>query len=247
MTDTKTISTRSGGLILVNARHPYAGNLNESNLKAVGGEHSGVFMERRAAALLEGLMEEIHGWRYIAPVSGWRSSAGQQKIWNECLRDEGEEFTRKYVALPGCSEHQTGLAIDLGIRSENIDFIRPQFPTDGVCGEFRRRAADYGFILRYPAGKEHITGIASEPWHFRCVGIPHAAVMTEKNLCLEEYHEYLRQNHPPESPLEYASGKFLFSVFSTFQIPADTGERSMVSGDNHGGYIITVWREGESI
>lgn len=108
------------------------------------------------------------------------------------MAESGEAFTRQYVALPGCSEHQTGLAIDLGRASEHIDFIRPDFPTDGVCGAFRRLAARYGFIERYPRGREAVTGIAHEPWHFRYVGAPHALLLTENGLCLEEYPDFLR-------------------------------------------------------
>ena len=110
----------------------------------------------------------------IRPVSGWRSREEQQSIWDMALAEEGAAFTRKYVALPGCSEHQSGLAIDLGRACEPVDPICPDFPYDGVFGAFRRAAADYGFIERYQSGKEHLTGIAAEPWHFRYVGVPHA-------------------------------------------------------------------------
>ena len=125
----------------------------------------------------------------IVPVSGWRSREEQQRIWDDTLAKEGEAFTRQYVACPGCSEHQTGLAIDLGLAAPHIDFIRPDFPDTGVCRAFREQAGKYGFILRYPAGKEHITGIAHEPWHFRYVGTPHSAIMTRLGLTLEEYLE----------------------------------------------------------
>ena len=93
------------------------------------------------------------------------------------------------MALPGCSEHQTGLAIDLGLRGPEVDFLCPDFPYTGPCGDFRRLAADYGFVERYPAGKEPITGIAHEPWHFRYVGVPHAERMAAMGLVLEEYWE----------------------------------------------------------
>lgn len=76
----------------------------------------------------------------IVPVSGYRSLNEQMDIYNDSLKDNGEDFTRKYVALPKHSEHQTGLAIDLGLNKEKIDFIRPDFPYDGICGTFRRFA-----------------------------------------------------------------------------------------------------------
>lgn len=124
------------------------------------------------------------------PVSGWRSQQEQQRIWDDSMAEHGETFTRQYVALPGCSEHQTGLAIDLGKAAGYIDFIRPAFPYDGVCGRFRRLAARYGFIERYQRGKEEVTGISAEPWHFRYVGAPHAQLMETNGLCLEEYRDF---------------------------------------------------------
>ncbi len=103
-----------------------------------------------------------------------------------------EDFTRQYVAIPGCSEHETGLAIDLALDTGGeIDFIRPYFPYDGICSEFRARAAEFGFIERYPSGKEHITRIAAEPWHFRYVGAAHAVYLAAHGLTLEEYIDSL--------------------------------------------------------
>lgn len=83
-------------------------------------------------------------------MSGWRSFGEQQSIWDDTLAKEGEAFTRQYVAFPGCSEHQTGLAMDLAKAAPSIDFIRPDFPDEGPCGTFRRLAAQYGLIQRYP-------------------------------------------------------------------------------------------------
>ena len=64
----------------------------------------------------------------------------------------------------GRAEHQTGLAIDLGENGPEVDFLCPAFPDSGPCGALRRRAADFGFVLRYPKGKENVTGIGYEPW-----------------------------------------------------------------------------------
>lgn len=64
------------------------------------------------------------------------------------LQENGTEFTAKFVAMPGHSEHQTGLAIDLGLRQPDIDFIRPAFPYEGICQKFRELAPAFGFIER---------------------------------------------------------------------------------------------------
>lgn len=172
-------------LVLVNASHPY---LEEKvRLLPVCPGEPDILLEEQAQRQLSLLMEEIGGWEGIVPVSGWRSRKEQQEIFDTSIRESGEEFTRKFVALPGCSEHQTGLAIDLALKKAEVDFICPDFPRSGICQRFRERAAAYGFIERYRREKESVTGISEEPWHFRYVGAPHAEFMERRGICLEEY------------------------------------------------------------
>lgn len=239
-------SVYSGSLILVNARHPYRGVPDPALLMPVNGE-SGVLMDRRAAVLLERLMAEIRGWNGIVPVSGWRPREEQQAIWDDTLRESGEAFTKKYVAFPGCSEHETGLAIDLGLRQEQIDFIRPDFPDVGVCRIFRRRAAAYGFVLRYPADKEPVTGIACEPLHFRYVGVPHAEIMDKLGLTLEEYLDYLKEYPYGMRPLVHEKNNLVFELSFLSDERADDLKtenlHGMVSGDNSEGFIVTEWKD----
>ena len=186
---------------------------------------------------------------HIAFVSAWRSRREQQEIWDGSLRENGPEFTRTYVALPGHSEHQTGLAIDLGAKREQIDFIRPDFPYTGPCGDFRRGAAGYGFILRYPEGKEGITGIGHEPWHFRYVGTPHAAILRSRNMALEEYIDYLRQYPYGGEGLCFTADDGREARISyieagpepvTLQLPEEASWS--LSGNNADGFILTEWR-----
>ena len=177
--------------ILVNRHHGLKADCDPEELVPVG--KSDVLLRRCAATALEELMAQIDGWKHIVPVSGWRSFQQQTEIWNDTINTRGEDFTRKFVAFPGHSEHQTGLAIDLGWKQEKkeIDFICPDFPYTGICGQFRRRAASFGFVERYPAGKEAVTGISHEPWHFRYVGLPHSLAMVSLGLTLEEYIQLL--------------------------------------------------------
>ncbi len=233
----------NGLLILVNAEHPIQHMERPVLAPAVPG--SDILLDTRAAAMLSGVISRIGAAGEIVPVSGWRSEAEQREIWDGSMRDSGEEFTRKYVALPGCSEHQTGLAIDLALRADNIDFIRPEFPYDGVCGRFRALAADYGFVERYQSGKEGVTGIAAEPWHFRYVGRPHARIMCEMGLCLEEYVEYLRAYPYPERLLEvrgevYEAEVGFAGARDALELPDAPYQ---VSGNNVDGYIYTLWRK----
>lgn len=238
----------AGSLILVNAWHPFHAQLMHHDLVPVHANAGPVRMERRAARLLARLMEKLSGWRSITAVSGWRSETEQRAIYAQSLRDSGEEFTEKYVAFPGCSEHQTGLAIDLGLTQPDIDFIRPVFPDTGVCGQFRAAAADYGFIERYSGQKEAVTGIACEPWHFRYVGAPHAAVMAERNLCLEEYHDFIK-SYSQSAPLIAETGARRTQLF---YLPARVGGTPLtlgetapyqISGNNTDGFVVTVWQE----
>lgn len=233
----------NGLLILVNAEHPIQHMERPVLAPAVPG--SDILLDTRAAAMLSGLISRIGAAGEIVPVSGWRSEAEQREIWDGSMRDSGEEFTRKYVALPGCSEHQTGLAIDLALRADNIDFIRPEFPYDGVCGRFRALAADYGFVERYQGGKEGVTGIAAEPWHFRYVGRPHARIMCEMGLCLEEYVEYLRAYPYPERLLEVRGEVYEAEVgFAGARDALGLPDAPyQVSGNNVDGYIYTLWRK----
>ena len=233
----------SGLLILVNSEHPIQHMERPVLAPAVPG--SDILLDTRAAAMLSGLISRLGAAGEIVPVSGWRSAEEQQEIWDGSMRENGEEFTRKYVALPGCSEHQTGLAIDLALRADSIDFIRPEFPYDGICGRFRALAADYGFVERYKSGKEDITGIAAEPWHFRYVGRPHARIMCDMGLCLEEYVEYLRAYPYPERLLEvrgevYEAEVGFAGARDTLGLPDAPYQ---VSGNNVDGYIYTLWRK----
>ena len=140
-----------GPLGLVNRAHPLH-EKEQSALTSVDPHHPDILLESRARQLLSACIQKAGGQREIVPVSGWRSQQEQQRIWDDSMAEHGETFTRQYVALPGCSEHQTGLAIDLGKAAGYIDFIRPAFPYDGVCGRFRRLAARYGFIELFAAG-----------------------------------------------------------------------------------------------
>lgn len=241
--------TRTGNLVLVNPSHPLQRGPLSSELTPVVPGGQGPLLERRAARLLRQLLELVSQRGEIVPVSGFRTQGEQEKLWADSLRDNGEEFTRSYVALPGCSEHQTGLAIDLGENRPDLDFIRPSFPSSGVCGEFLALASQYGFVRRYPAGKEAVTKIASEPWHFRFVGWPHSRLMEENGWTLEEYTEKL-EGYPLSGPhLHCRMGGQALEVFTVpvppeSQVALELPEEGpcVLSGNNRGGVVVTLWR-----
>lgn len=241
-------AVHTGNLILVNDQYPYCSENVESSLVPVRSD-SKVLLERRAAVLLSKLMGSMEGREQISAVSGWRSRTEQQDIYNQSLRDNGAAFTEQFVARSDHSEHQTGLALDMGLRKPEIDFIRPDFPYSGICQTFREKAVAYGFIERYPKGKEAITGIAHEPWHFRYVGAPHAAIMTELGLTLEEYHAFLKQYPNGEKRflyrtrnqnIEVAYVRAAAGADTEFEIQDDFPYS--VSGNNTDGFVLTEWR-----
>ena len=226
-----------GPLLVINRDHPL--HSAPADLAALDSLHPHILLERRTARLLAACIQSVGGQGEIVPVSGWRSRQEQQAIWDDTLAESGADFTRKYVALPGCSEHQSGLAIDLGKAAGHIDFIRPAFPYDGVCGAFRRAAAKYGFIERYQRGKESVTGIAREPWHFRYVGAPHALLMEQKGFCLEEYVAALAEA-PMTCTLENGRRAVVRRLAVGSPLPPANGPRQ-ISADNTGGVIVTDW------
>ncbi len=241
-----------GNLILVNRAYglqePETVGRKEGEKLLPVRDGEAVFLRQRAVILLQSIMEKLHGWTDIVPVSGFRSMEEQQNIWRDSLAENGLEFTEKFVAFPGHSEHQTGLAIDLGLKKEEIDFICPDFPYSGICQRFRETAVDYGFIERYPKGKENVTGIGHEPWHFRYVGAPHAAVMKELGMVLEEYVEFLKGYAFGENPLLCRIGGRLTEISylpwlgRNVEIELEEGSPFSVSGNNADGYIFTRWR-----
>ena len=240
---------RTGDLILVNAQFPFRETGTDRFLLPAGFGGSHVLLDGRVARLLEKLIVELGDGEALCPVSGWRSREEQETIYTRSLQEHGRRFTEQYVALPGHSEHQTGLAVDLGLRSETIDFLRPDFPYEGICQKFREQASFRGFIQRYPQGKENITGIAHEPWHFRYVGEPHGEIMAAKHLTLEEYHQFLRQ-FPTGKRYYLYQGKGLRAYLSyqranpsgpTLWRPRQDTLYYSVSGDNQEGFLFTEW------
>lgn len=187
----------------------------------------------------------------IALVSGYRSEKEQTDIYESSLKENGKEFTAEFVALPNHSEHQTGFAIDLGLEKENIDFICPDFPYEGICEKFRTAAPQYGFIERYRKGKENITKIAPEPWHFRYVGFPHSAIISENNFALEEYIEYLKQFSANGTHLKYDNARTHFEIFYVQAEKAGSTKIMLpyhidgaapayeISGNNADGFVVT--------
>lgn len=138
------------------------------------------YMQMSDAAKAAGLSMKV--------VSAYRTEDYQRGLYNNKLRTMGRVNTDNYSARPGHSEHQTGLAVDIGSTIGLFEYT----------AEFRwlqQHAHEYGFILRYPKGKEWITGYAYEPWHYRYVGADVAKIIYEEGITYEEYYaKYITLN-----------------------------------------------------
>ncbi|HHX16809.1 MAG TPA: M15 family metallopeptidase [Mollicutes bacterium] len=117
-------------------------------------------------------------------TSSYRSYATQKILYDADKASNGVAMADKYTARPGYSEHQTGLAIDVKDGSGQYAF----FKNSDEYKWMKDNAHKYGFILRYPEGKEHITGFSFEAWHYRYVGVDVATFIYENDLTFDEYH-----------------------------------------------------------
>lgn len=146
-------------------------------------------MRSEAASALGNLFtgakkEGIH----LAGVSAYRSHATQKSLFDRYVQKDGMEKAKRYSAVPGHSEHETGLAIDVS-GSDGRCAVEDCFADTEEATWLANHAWEYGFIIRYPQGKEEITGYQYEPWHLRYVGIDIAKEIQQSGKTLEEYSQ----------------------------------------------------------
>ena len=165
------------GMIVVNKQYGLPKDFNPSGVK-IENEVIEAFEEMKEEAKKDGLTINIR--------SGYRSYNTQKQLYNAFVRRDGEEEANRYSAKPGDSEHQTGLAIDITNQYTNRS-IGSWFNDTPQAKWLYENAHKYGFILRYPEGKEHITGYKYESWHYRYIGKEHSENFNMNNLTLEEY------------------------------------------------------------
>ena len=187
-------------LILINQTHPLASDYIPDDLvDVVDTRRDGRAKQKMrlyAEKSLEALFIEMraNGFTDVSVTSGYRSYAYQQTLFNNeiaLLRpsygNRAEEQAKKQVAVPGTSEHQSGLCIDM----HNLSSASQAFDSQAAFKWLYSNCAKFGFILRFPKDKTDITNIIYEPWHYRYVGRYHAQKIMSQGLCLEEYMELL--------------------------------------------------------
>ena len=145
-----------------------------------------LFIEMRAAGYTD--VSVTSGYRsYKKQVSLYNTYTEREMSENNISRAEAEKIVDTYSARPGTSEHQTGLCCDM----HNLSSASQRFAEEEAYTWLIENCYKFGFVLRFPEGKEDITGYSFEPWHYRFVGRYHASEMHRLDMCLEEYMEYL--------------------------------------------------------
>ncbi|MCC3379033.1 D-alanyl-D-alanine carboxypeptidase family protein [Paenibacillus farraposensis] len=151
------------------------------------GPHEKRQMRKEAANALEKLFAGAQkDGIELRAVSGYRSYKRQVSIFNNNVKTKGQAYASQVSAVPGTSEHQTGLAIDVSSPSVG-NALEQTFGASKEGKWLAKHAPEYGFIIRYMKGKEDVTGYVYEPWHIRYVGEDIAEDVTKQGLTLEEY------------------------------------------------------------
>ncbi len=228
-----------GNLLLVNNEHPVLQNSIKSdviNLFTHKELTKGYGLLDNEIKLSEEIAEKFYemivdaekdGASNFLISSGFRNLDEQSRLY--------EEMGLDYALPAGYSEHNLGLSLDVGSTQTTMDKA-----SEGKWIE--KKAWEYGFILRYPSDKTDITGIQYEPWHIRYVGLPHSAIMKEKNFVLEEYLDYLKEEKHISATVNGQKYEvFYYPVTENTTIYVPVNLRFEVSGNNTDGVIVTVF------
>ena len=191
-------------------------------------------------------MEADLGNNYVLVNSSFRDYDEQESIYAAYFDKYGEEYAQLFVAMPGHSEHHTGLAVDFTVYTDNGEAFKfddkPEYPEWLVANGYK-----YGFIQRYTKEKTDITKIAYENWHYRYIGKPHAYYVVKNDLCYEEYIDLLRgfefgDKHLQITDDEGTSWEIYFvpaDPSGVTKIPVPKYAKYEISGNNVDGFIVT--------
>ncbi len=190
---------RDAFLVLVNKESPLTARDVPRDLVNVANKsisRDQLLLREYPERALEAMFREMHynGFYDMAVYTAYRSYEEQSTAFEEFVkneltadpsktREEAEDIVAAYSTRPGTDEHQTGLAVDM----DNTGLFTSDFAWTRESYWLQDNAWKFGFILRYPQGKEEVTGTKWEAWHFRYVGRYHAKIIHDNNLCLEEY------------------------------------------------------------
>lgn len=254
----------SGDLILINGDYAYKGGepedlissydyrLNDDGVKIMSIKDANVTAKKVVLDNLKVMLDDFYsetGVKDMMLVSGYRTEEYQQELYEADLEKTGLAYST-LVEKPGHSEHHSGYAIDFQLDQENYPF----FTGEGEYKWVLENCHKYGFILRYDPDKTSITGIDGETWHFRYVGVPHAQLIYNSDLCLEEYMRSISQ-YSIDEPL-YVDDMNTGDRYAIYYVAMDKSKESTnvpvpvyadgsdyhytISGNNCDGYIVTI-------
>ena len=242
-----------GYLALVNKENPLPkefvpGDLVDvSTLDSIGAYGENTKLRQKAAQALTKMYEDSDSNMILS--NGFRDYKTQEELFNQEVtdgmttglsKDEATKEAITRVATPGVSEHQLGLAADFAIPGE---VLTEDFRNTEAGKWLNKNSYKYGFILRYPEGKQPTTQVIYEPWHFRYIGLPHSEIVTKENIAFDEYVGNLRKNRLLTYTAE-DKNNYAIWYFNENEKPENiqfTGKNGVdVSNDNGGGVIVTI-------
>ena len=185
--DTTTVSSIQK---ITNKSHPIDPGYIPADLTKVNVNSNGTqYLRREAATALTNMFEAARKDNInLYLVSGYRSYEQQLELYNTYVATDGKALADQYDAIPGACEHQLGLAVDLSDDNRNHD-IDDSFESTAAYQWLLKHSYEYGYIFRFPRGKETITGIAYNPWSFRYIGVEEAKKVYDSGLTLEEFYK----------------------------------------------------------
>ena len=235
-----------GNLILVNAEHEYKFPEEDTELVVLYDNIDGVSfhvsdmvtkLDIETLEQLKSLMDAFYEAEQnsdIYVIGGYRTLDEQNDKYNS----NNSGFRGGY------SDYHTGRSFDMAIFPK--DSSSGYYSATGVYSWVDEHAAEYGFIVRFPEGKESYTGERTRDYTYRYVGAPHAMYMKQNNLCLEEYINKLKE-HTNEKPIEVTVGNKLYQIYyapanaaGDTEVPVPENKTHWVSGNNADGFIVTV-------
>jgi zinc D-Ala-D-Ala carboxypeptidase len=230
-----------GNLLLVNNEYPVHEESVKSDVvnlfnrkeltKGYGLLDTEIYLSEAVARKFSEMIDAAgkEGVRNFLINSGFREFEEQSQLY--------QEMGPAYALPAGFSEHNLGLSLDVGSTQMKMN--------EAPEGKWiEKNAWKYGFILRYPKDKTDITGIQYEPWHIRYVGLPHSAIIHEKNFALEEYLDYLKEEKAiiaRVNEVEYTVTYYPVSESRNMKVPEN--RHYEISGNNIDGVIETVYEQ----
>ena len=184
----KDIKNSDSLMVLVNKLNRLQSNYVPHDLEQISLNYAtnNKFLRKEAKENFEKLSSDAKKIGYsIIAVSAYRDYDYQENLFNNYVKEKGENYALKCSAKAGHSEHQTGLSVD--VMGSNNDY--DEFEKSKEFDWMKNNSYKYGFILRYPKGKEYITGFKYEPWHYRYVGKDVASIIYTEGITLEEYYK----------------------------------------------------------